>query len=589
MGETESIKGISRWRQWVRIFRPLLWWLVLVILLFAYHTHQALLDQTRLTFSVLLQDRAVPPEDVISLVDGRQVPSGDRIALGHRKLTFSHAKGAPYTTNLFVWYGKHDLGKINLARGYGTLAVKSDPVARFISIRGPDYSVSLTNSTGVTSSVPADRYVIEADYKHWKENGEAVVIDGSVVNQDFRPALGIAQLKCNEMGATFEIGRPDGQIVETGSLPSVVTDLPEGNYTVVAVHHGNKLQHNFTVKPFVTNEATVEFLYGTVNLETDPVGANVTTSQGQALGTTPLHISEVLAGDYAFVLRKNGYDTVSATLHIKANEATSFRTNLFSLNLARAIETARQNLANSKFDAAFTAATDALAVDPNSPEALAVKNEAIGKRNIARAEEEGRQGNYAVAIQLLQEALDSLPDNPSAKQLLTDFQQQAQEQTEKLARDRMEKPKTIFKSTLAKIKDSDLFESHELKTAKAVMAVGAAIANQLRTVAPNFHIIYSDKPTSEIFRIEAKAEFFGGMRSCVIVGGRTKDDETQILFKVLEYKTHHGVKLQGLNLTETTDHIPIHPSRIPDMTDKLKLQLEDGVKIVMERIQHAFQ
>jgi hypothetical protein len=48
----------------------------------------------------------------------------------------------------------------------------------------------------------------------------------------------------------------------------------------------------------------------------------------------------------------------------------------------------------------------------------------------------------------------------------------------------------------------------------------------------------------------------------------TVDDETQIYFKVMEYKTKHNVSLQGLlNLRDNEEFIPIHPSRIPDITE----------------------
>ena len=69
---------------------------------------------------------------------------------------------------------------------------------------------------------------------------------------------------------------------------------------------------------------------------------------------------------------------------------------------------------------------------------------------------------------------------------------------------------------------------------------------------------------------------------------RIQDDETQIFFKVLEYKTKHNVGIQGaLNFKDTMELIPVDPSRITDFTDKLKAQVEEGKKIVTERIEHA--
>jgi hypothetical protein len=45
--------------------------------------------------------------------------------------------------------------------------------------------------------------------------------------------------------------------------------------------------------------------------------------------------------------------------------------------------------------------------------------------------------------------------------------------------------------------------------------------------------------------------------------------------------------MQGLVLKDNLEFIPIHPSRIPDMTDKLKAQVQTGVSNLMVRIEGA--
>jgi hypothetical protein len=106
---------VSRSRRWLRVLRPLLWWLLLVLLLFAHRTHQRLSEQTRLTFAVTLLDRGITEEAVVRLGDNPAV-SGQRVSLGWHKLTISHPKAEPFLTNLFIWYGERDLGKIALRR-----------------------------------------------------------------------------------------------------------------------------------------------------------------------------------------------------------------------------------------------------------------------------------------------------------------------------------------------------------------------------------------------------------------------------------------------------------------------------------------
>ena len=63
---------------------------------------------------------------------------------------------------------------------------------------------------------------------------------------------------------------------------------------------------------------------------------------------------------------------------------------------------------------------------------------------------------------------------------------------------------------------------------------------------------------------------FGGFRQCFIVGGQTRDDETRIIFKVVEYETHLNLNLGGI--LRVTDGKPpiiaVHPSRIGEMTSQ---------------------
>ena len=587
MSETRSSSPEPRFRQWLRGIRPLLWWLVLVLILFGIRTHQRLSERTRLTFSVTLQGRPVQLETT-ALLDGRQIVRGDRVPLGKHTLTISHPKGVTVTTNLFIWYGERDLGEIDLQRGMGTLAIQTEPNATTLSIRGPDFSLILSNSTGMTSSVPTDHYVIEAKYQHWAESAETTVTSDAVAKMRFAPKLGALQLTCNQSGASFQLIQTDGRTLEAGDFPATVADVPEGICRLLAWHQGNQLERAIDLKARTTNTASIEFLYGAAVLETEPSGASVALADGRGVGTTPLRMSQVLVGERTFRLRKDGYETISVALSIVLDKTNSIRTNLTNINFAQAIDTARRSLAAGDYDRAFASASDALMSKAGDGEAMALKNEAAGRKNIRQGEALGNRGDYAAAIKSMESALAALPENATAKSLLADFQRREQEQMEKLRQERAGRPQKAFEDTLAKVKDSDLFESHELTTTKPAREVQAGIVNQLRGVVPNFQIVLADSPAAEIYRIEARQEFFGGSRSCVIIVGQLGNDETRILFKVLEYKTHHSLNVQGLlNLTASVEHIPVHPSRIPEMTDKLKAQVEEGQSLVRNRILRA--
>ena len=147
----------------------------------------------------------------------------------------------------------------------------------------------------------------------------------------------------------------------------------------------------------------------------------------------------------------------------------------------------------------------------------------------------GQSGNYIEGGKELTLALQSLPDNVEAKQLVADFKQHEPEEIERLRVKRLERPKKFFDAAIGNVFGQDTcMRSHELKTTKSAAETHSAIEAQL-TMPPAFKITQSDM-AGEIFTIDATQNFSGGSRQCVIVGGQSKNNETQIYFKVVESK-----------------------------------------------------
>src|ERR1035441_19643 len=58
----------------------------------------------------------------------------------------------------------------------------------------------------------------------------------------------------------------------------------------------------------------------------------------------------------------------------------------------------------------------------------------------------------------------------------------------------------------------------------------------------------------------------------------------------MEYEAKHNVSMRGLlAFRDDIDYIPIHPTTITNMTDKLKAQLQAGVSNLTVRIQGAIE
>jgi len=579
------------------VLRPLLWWLILVLVLYGIRTHQRLMETTRLDFTVTMQGQ--PLYRTATTFDGEPVVSGQKISLGNHTFAITHPKGETFSTNFFIWYGEHNLGTIDLKRSMGTLSVSADPPADWLVIRGPEWSVTLTNSSGLSQLVPTDVYEIEAGYPHWTKTYAANVFASQTANCAIAPHFGGLKLGCNQPDATFQLQYAEGPLVSDGALPTTVSGLPAGDYKLVSFHHGHQRNDTLTVKADTTTDAQIDFRYGAVAFETSPAGVTVVTDNGHDCGETPLTLREIQTGKYTFALQRNGYQSLQLSLNVEADQTVYVRTNLTSETYLHALNSARQYMAAVDYDHALTAAGDALAARPGDPEATTLLREATGLGKLQHAQALGKQGDYVGGDKELTLALQSLPDNEEIKGLREEFKKHEPEQLERERVERLNRPRQVFNDTLKNYADADLFDEHELKTSKPYNTVGAAIALALKSGRPSFQITGIKSPQPETSVIEAAYEIPGflgagtttGRRQCIIVCGQAKDDETQIYFKVMEYKAKTDIpfSLGALLHTATPDHAnytPINPSRI-QMTDALQAQLTNGVPMVTERIQQA--
>ena len=555
------------------------------------------MEQTRLNFTVTLQDQ--PLYNAAFALDGKPASSGQKISLGSHTFKITHPKGETYSTNLHIWYGGQDLGAIVLKRAIGNLSVTADPPADWLVIRGPEWSVTLTNSSGLTKSVPSDQYEIQAIYPHWQKTFAAAVFANQTTPCNIAPHFGVLNLACNQSDATFHLQTANGQLFSDGLLPVTIAGVPPGDYKIIAVHHGHQRTALLTVKADATNATQMDFQYGVAVIKTSPAGVTVAAENGRSLGETPITLSEMVPGNWTFTLQRPGYQSLQVSLDLKANQTITISTNLVSETYLHALTAARQFMAAVDYDHALQAAEDALAARPGDADATMLQREATGLGGLQRAQALGKQGDYVGGDKQLTTALKYLPDNEEIKGLLADFKQHEPAQLERERIERLNRPRQAFNDALKNYPDAELFEEHELKTSKPYNVIATAIARALKSGQPAFQITTAATPKPEIFQFEADYEIVGylgagttsGQRRCLIVCGQATDDETQIYFKVMEYKAKTTIKFSLATVLNTAtidnvNYIPIHPSRIT-MTDTLQAQLTNGVQNVTERIQAA--
>jgi len=588
-------------RHSLRPLRPLIWWFVLVLVLFGVRIHQRLMQQTRVKFTVSLK-WLKPAWQALDLattttLDGKRISNGERIPLGSHTFTVTHPKGETFSTNLFIFYGEHDLDRIELKRATGTLSIHSMPRAARVTVRGPEFSTILTNLSGTSLEVPTDDYQIETQFAFSGEKHSYNVSANSTTSVPIAPRLGVLRISSSHANTTFRVvGRGNGVLVD-GEAPAAINELPVSEYEITAERAGDSQTKRVSIAEQKTNDVAFEFEYGAAELETDPSGATVLGSDGRILGTTPLALKELQPGRWHFTLEKGGFATLAVAVLVNANETNRFRTNLVNARYAAALQSAKDYFASGRYSEAVNGANEALKHMAEDPVAEALLREATGFSYLAQARYDGERNDFAGGIRDLNTALESLPENAEAKQLLTDYtdrQRRLAEQEESIRakerateerKSRMVRLRSNLETACQRYAGGACLGRQEVVSKKEAKATGEAILAALRDVSPKFDIT-DYEAQSDTFLIEAKQSVTDGSRTCVLVGGQVGTNESLVCLKVFEFQNSHSYSLLGglitAQVTTSADHNGEREARF-------QMQMKEGYAMARRRIERAVE
>jgi hypothetical protein len=586
----------SRIHSLLRICRPLIWWFILVLLLFGIRTHQQLLRETRLRFSVKLGQNAYPDASVT--LDGKPVLSGQLVSLGRHYLAISHPKADSFYTNRFIWYGGHDFGTLDLKRAKGTIALTVKPAARWVSMRGPEFTTLLTNTTGGNFEVPTDRYQIEGRFAFAGQSESATVFPNTTSTVRIAPKLGATRVTSSHSNTTFSLVGQANDVRLNGEMPAMIQQLPESEYLLTAERKGVRRNRTFWVLADKTNEVAVEFEYGAAILESDPSGATVLTAAGARLGLTPMILQELQPGAPRFVLTLEGYEIVVVNLQITVNQTNHFSTNLVNHLYTEALAASQRYFADGDYARASESAGQALEHKEGDPIAQSLQHEAIGLNHLAKGRGAGQRGDFVAAMTELNASLESIPGNAEAKQLLAEYTLKQDEVVKQEARRRAEKQaaearlarislvQTSLENLGSSHSGSDSFAAHQLFITNGVTEAGEAIQRALTSVPPAFKLSRYEWVEPDRFIIDGEQMVDDGFRYCVIVGGQVATNETVICFKVIERQTPHSVSLLGgLVQAQVTTESDRNGQRVAKFQEQIKL----GEPMVEARIRKAVE
>ena len=531
---------------WRRVLRPLFWWIILALALMSVHQHQVWIERTRIFYSVTMFETNVL-NDAVAKLDGNPIRSGENISLGSHRLTITQAKAENWETNFFAWYGGHDLGKINLKRAMGTLKVSAEPAANVITITGPEFWLTISNSTGKNLLVPTDTYHVGARYARILDARDVIVTTGNTGPCAFNPPLGAISLSCNETPAAYQLSDANGNVLERGDVPAVVGDLPSGSYPVVVSYHDHTLKKDVLVSNKQTNDVPFHFAFGAARIESVPAGASVYAANGAYVGLTPIVLSELPVSATEYRVELSGYQNATVLVAVIENQTNAASVTLFSLSYVGSMREARQDMEVGSYKNAVFALAQALAAKPGDADALLLQTNAHCRELVQAAKDVvAARSDYIAADIQLKQALLFLPDDAEAKRLLTEYEPHEAAEMVKI---KAWKTRDLFGRVCKANPDAGLFEEHAVTITNLTPEMFRdALVQNCQSKVPTFKVTLNQSAENGICEL-ASARTYPSTRDCLHAGnactviGTDKTGQTPVRFKLLEYPRKLGLEV----------------------------------------------
>lgn len=211
--------------------------------------------------------------------------------------------------------------------GKGSITIKSNPGQAEVYING-----ALKGTTPVViPGLQSANYLIELRKDGFERAYASVsLLVGQEEQLDIQMnrVAGLLLVESNPQGADVVIAG-----VSKGNTPLLLTDLPLGKYTL---EFRSEMQLPRTMTTELIDRTPVhvfaELISNTAQLEVNstPEGAEVRIN-GIMVGTTPLHVEEVLAGDSDVKISKRGYTPYMVRMEFEATKPYQLNAELESL------------------------------------------------------------------------------------------------------------------------------------------------------------------------------------------------------------------------------------------------------------------
>ncbi len=395
-----------------RAFLPLWVALVFGILIMArdYHLRHSIL--TRLAVKVTV-DGKEPEQGFSVTVNGASQSLYAPLPMGSVEIGIHAPESEPKSYSRFVWYGVTDLGSVNLSGSRGSLEARVLPTPDIYELAGK--RGNWTNTTGSFLDLPVGRYELVSRFGSLIERTRVQVDRNRTSRIDVAAKIGSLELSSDPPEGAFELLSPATESL-VGTFPATYARLPEGEYRLVAKRTGYERKLELRVRRNETNRVVVKFVYGAAQIISTPAGATVSWA-GTEKGKTPLSWTNLVPGTYQIGIELEGYDSRFVEMKVDDEAPSKVGVTLVNTRYREAMEGARLNLENNRFERAAQFLDAALLAQPGDAAAAKLLPIARAGGLRSRAEELADRGEFEAALSALDSALTNVPDDPATRAL----------------------------------------------------------------------------------------------------------------------------------------------------------------------------
>jgi hypothetical protein len=274
-------------------------------------------ENTKLTFSFQLDGRPLPAGIAPTVrLDGKPFTSGLTLRPGPHTLSAELPNAEPLKRHVWAFFGHKDLGVLPLESSRSSLLVAVTPAPARVLVRRGDATLGNGDAPLSVERLPFGEYQLEITRGEYREIHPVTIQAGPRTEARIELNLGSVRLASDPPDADFRLSGNGRQW--NGALPTLIGDVPAGDYRFTALRKGWELSAPVSVSRGAIATNRLEFPYASIEITSDPAGLVISTN-GVEVGRTPLVLRDLVPGSFG-VTATDGQNDLSETIRVEPKE-----------------------------------------------------------------------------------------------------------------------------------------------------------------------------------------------------------------------------------------------------------------------------